>query len=134
MTARRDCVGKSRQIILSDLSISVYFAKDRYPPTIDDLDLIYIRLYIHTTVALRMPQQAPQVLVVGGGYGGMSVISSLLNLSHGGKQLPCPVPIEELEQIPKIKPKITLLDKRDGICMPNPMKPSIMPCICANAL
>jgi hypothetical protein len=70
--------------------------------------------------------QAPQVLVVGGGYGGVSVISNLLNLSNGGKQLPCPVPIDELEPPPKVKPTITLLAERDGICMST--KPSCQLC------
>jgi len=68
-----------------------------------------------------MAQTAPHVLVIGGGYGGISVVSNLINLSNGGKQLPCPVPIPELDGLPTIKPKITLLDERDGICT---LKPS----------
>jgi hypothetical protein len=68
-----------------------------------------------------MASQAPQVLVIGGGYGGISVISNLLNLSNGGKQLPCPVPIQEPERTPKAKPRITLLAERDGICTLMPL-------------
>jgi hypothetical protein len=69
------------------------------------------------SLAARMAQTAHHVLVIGGGYGGMSVVSNLLNLANGGKQLPCPVPIQELDSIPTTKPNITLLDERDGICM-----------------
>jgi hypothetical protein len=73
---------------------------------------------VHTAAARTAAQaKQPHVLVVGGGYGGVSVISNLLNLSKGGKQLPCPVPIDELELAPKVKPTITLLAERDGICM-----------------
>lgn len=66
-----------------------------------------------------MSQTAPHVLVIGGGYGGMSVISNLVNLSNGGKQLPCPVQIPELTSLPTTKPNVTLLDERDGICTLN---------------
>jgi hypothetical protein len=72
---------------------------------------------LYTSFAARMAQTAPHVLVIGGGYGGMSVVSNLLNLANGGRQLPCPVPIQELESVPTRKPNITLLDERDGICM-----------------
>lgn len=74
-----------------------------------------------TKLVRSMAQTAPHVLVIGGGYGGISVVSNLINLSNGGKQLPCPVPIPELDGLPTIKPKITLLDGRDGICT---LKPS----------
>jgi len=72
---------------------------------------------LYARLTARMARTTPHVLVIGGGYGGMSAISNLINLSNGGKQLPCPVPIQELETIPETKPNITLLDERDGICM-----------------
>ena len=72
-----------------------------------------------TKFVKSMAQTAPHVVVIGGGYGGMSVISNLVNLYNGGKQLPCPVPIPELNISPMAKPRITLLDGRDGICAPD---------------
>jgi hypothetical protein len=74
-----------------------------------------------TKLVRSMAQTAPHVLVIGGGYGGISVVSNLINFSNGGEQLPCPVPIPELDGLPTIKPKITLSDGRDGICT---LKPS----------
>lgn len=63
-----------------------------------------------------MPLSRPRVLVVGGGYGGLSTVVNILNLSAGKPQLPSPVPLPELNAQPKQPPEITLLDERDGIC------------------
>ncbi|KAK3617017.1 hypothetical protein LTR56_025561 [Elasticomyces elasticus] len=62
-----------------------------------------------------MAQRPIDILVVGGGYGGISAISSLLNLADGNRQLPCAVPIEQLTHTSRANVNITLLDRRDGI-------------------
>lgn len=58
----------------------------------------------------------PHILVVGGSYGGLSVVANLLNLMKGGTQMSSPELPPELENLPKAQPRITILDERDGIC------------------
>ncbi|TVY49855.1 Fe-regulated protein 8, partial [Lachnellula cervina] len=57
----------------------------------------------------------PHILVVGGSYGGLSVVANLLNLMKGGTQMSSPELPPELENLPKAQPRITILDERDGI-------------------
>lgn len=68
--------------------------------------------------AMFRPQDAyrPHILVIGGSYGGFSVVANLLNLLNGRPQLASPVSLPDLDRIPKSRPRITILDERDKIC------------------
>lgn len=59
----------------------------------------------------------PHILVIGGAYGGFSVITNVLNSIERNPQLSSPLPPPPLEDC-KIRttPRITILDERDGIC------------------
>jgi hypothetical protein len=70
---------------------------------------------LHARLVTSMTRTAPHVLVIGGGYGGMSAISRFVNLCNGGSELPRPFTITEFNSLPTLKPKITLLYGRDGI-------------------
>ena len=59
----------------------------------------------------------PQILVIGGAYGGLSVVTNLINLIAGNPQLPSPIqpsPIDSDRKL-QVRPRITILDERDGI-------------------
>jgi hypothetical protein len=56
------------------------------------------------------------VLIIGGGYGGLSAAVNLVNLSSGKPQLSCPLPPPELGWAPQTTPQVVLIDQRDGIC------------------
>ncbi|ATZ48284.1 Bcalo3 [Botrytis cinerea B05.10] len=58
----------------------------------------------------------PHILVIGGAYGGFSVVTNVLNLIEGNPQLSSPLSPPPLEDF-KIRttPRITILDERDGI-------------------
>lgn len=61
--------------------------------------------------------RAANILVIGGGYGGLSAALNLLRLGSGKSQLSCPLPPPELDWAPPTPPQIHLIDERDGICM-----------------
>ena len=58
-----------------------------------------------------------RIFVIGGAYGGLSAIVTLLNILDDKPNRPCPV---DLPVLPKVRSKqpwlITLLDERDGFC------------------
>jgi cation diffusion facilitator CzcD-associated flavoprotein CzcO len=60
--------------------------------------------------------RAANVLIVGGGYGGLSTALNLMKLGSGKPQLSCPLPPPELNWAPQTPPQIVLIDERDGIC------------------
>lgn len=59
----------------------------------------------------------PQILVIGGAYGGLSVVTNLLNLIAGYHQLSSPIQPSPIDSDCKlqVKPRITILYERDGI-------------------
>ena len=59
----------------------------------------------------------PHILVIGGAYGGLSVVANLINLIAGNPQLSSAVQPRPLDSNHKLqaKPRITILDERDGI-------------------
>ncbi|USP74636.1 hypothetical protein yc1106_01910 [Curvularia clavata] len=56
-----------------------------------------------------------KVLIIGGGYGGLSTAVNLVNLGLGKPQLSGSVSVPELDRKPQTTPEITLIDERDGI-------------------
>ncbi|KAF7864289.1 uncharacterized protein EAF02_010257 [Botrytis sinoallii] len=58
----------------------------------------------------------PHILVIGGAYGGFSVVTNVLNLMEGNPQLASPLPPPPLDDCTiRTTPRITILDERDGI-------------------
>ncbi|KAK2745117.1 hypothetical protein FQN57_004024 [Myotisia sp. PD_48] len=58
---------------------------------------------------------APHILVVGAAYGGLWAVMNILNLCDGNPQFPAIIPVPEIKLSPNVKPRITILDERDGI-------------------
>jgi len=61
-----------------------------------------------------MTSQRPHVLVVGGAYGGLSAVSGLVHLSRGDLQKEGPRTPPNVARALRVKPRITVLDERDG--------------------
>ncbi|TVY39017.1 Apoptosis-inducing factor-like protein B [Lachnellula occidentalis] len=57
----------------------------------------------------------PHILVVGGAYGGLSVVTNVLNLMAGNAQLTSQLPPPPLGCSIQTPPRVTILDERDGI-------------------
>jgi chemotaxis response regulator CheB len=64
------------------------------------------------------PPKYYDVIIIGGSYGGMSALSTLLSLKDGQKMpLALYGNFRHLQEAPQIATlRVTLLDKRDGFC------------------
>ncbi|OGM46804.1 hypothetical protein ABOM_005027 [Aspergillus bombycis] len=58
--------------------------------------------------------RAPHVVVIGGSYAGLAAIQNMIRMIQARELLPSPIPQKAPEVLPTIKPKITLIDRRDG--------------------
>ena len=65
----------------------------------------------------KMTQTQRHILVVGGAYAGLSTVQNLISILNGNGPLAGPIPLSEPKTLPSIKPRITILDERDGFCM-----------------
>jgi apoptosis-inducing factor 2 len=61
-----------------------------------------------------MTSQRPHVLVVGGAYGGLSAVNGLIHLGRGDPQKEGPRNPPNVARALRVKPRITVLDERDG--------------------
>lgn len=79
-----------------------------------------------------MAANQPHVLIVGGAYGGLSALNTLIALSSGkplpegrkagppggpgqkGRELPAFAPLPEISRALRTKPRYTIVDERDG--------------------
>lgn len=69
---------------------------------------------------LRTPTTAsrpPHVVVIGGSYAGIAAIQNMIRMMQVQELLPSPIPQKIPDILPTVKPKITLLDRRDGFCL-----------------
>lgn len=61
-----------------------------------------------------MMQKQPHILIVGGSYGGLSTLNSLIHLSRGEPQRKSPRAPPSISRALKVQPRYTVLDERDG--------------------
>ncbi|RJE18144.1 Pyridine nucleotide-disulfide oxidoreductase [Aspergillus sclerotialis] len=61
-----------------------------------------------------MKQGQRHILIVGGAYAGLSTVQNLISILNGKGCLASPIPLSEPKTLPSIKPRITILDERDG--------------------
>ncbi|KAE8371826.1 hypothetical protein BDV26DRAFT_298439 [Aspergillus bertholletiae] len=61
-----------------------------------------------------MTGHQPHVAIIGGSYAGVSAVQNMLGLLQGRGIRPSPIPQRVPELLPDIKPRITILDRRDG--------------------
>jgi hypothetical protein len=84
------------------------------------------------SISSKMAQNQPHVLIVGGAYGGLSALNTLIALSsgkalpearkggppggrpQGGPPPPAFAPLPEISRALRTKPRYTVLDERDG--------------------
>lgn len=64
-----------------------------------------------------MTPKQRHILIVGGAYSGLSTVQNLLSILNGKGCLPSPIPMSEPKTLPSLKPRVTILDERDGFCM-----------------
>lgn len=63
-----------------------------------------------------MAGQQPHVVVLGGSYAGVSAVQNMLGLLQGRGLRPSPIPQRIPDLLPVVRPKVTVLDRRDGFC------------------
>lgn len=63
-----------------------------------------------------MAGHQPHVVVLGGSYAGVSAVQNMLGLLQGRGLRPSPIPQRVPDLLPVARPKITVLDRRDGFC------------------
>jgi Pyridine nucleotide-disulphide oxidoreductase len=64
--------------------------------------------------AHTLAHRQPHVLIVGGSYGGLSTLNSLIDLSNGRAQPKSPHNLPEIGRPLPLKPRYTVLDLKDG--------------------
>lgn len=69
-----------------------------------------------TTKFSSTSTRTPHIVVLGGSYAGVSVVQNMLGLLQGRGLRPAPFPLRMPEVLPAVKPRITVLDRRDGFC------------------
>lgn len=69
----------------------------------------FLHLPSHTT---KMPNNQPHILIIGGSYGGLGALNTLIGLSSG--QSSAPDADSNIARGLRSKPRYTLLDERDG--------------------
>lgn len=61
-----------------------------------------------------MIQNQPHIVIVGGAYGGLSVLNNLIHLSRGKPQQESPVTPPNVSRALRVRPRYTVIDERDG--------------------
>lgn len=84
--------------------------------TLSFLQSLSLRCRTFTMTRNLCKPRPAKVLIIGGGYGGLSTAVNLVNLGLGKPQLSGSVSVPELDRKPQTTPEITLIDERDGIC------------------
>lgn len=88
-------------------------------------DLNAIKPWRFTRIISKMPSSLrsrimaghqPHIVVLGGSYAGVSAVQNMLGLLQGRGLRPSPIPQRVPDLLPVVRPKITVLDRRDGFC------------------
>ena len=67
-----------------------------------------------TTTADLPAESQKHILIVGGAYSGLSTIITLQKILSGTPHNPGPYNLPSVPRLPRVRPRITLLDERDG--------------------
>lgn len=64
---------------------------------------------------IKAAEEPKHILIVGGAYSGLATIITIQKILGGALHSPGPYNLPEVKILPRVAPRITLLDERDGI-------------------